>query len=161
MRPELAVRCQETVKKADIRLETSVTSNMLKSLRLELSQSLSEFGLTLKREIEPRAERGFSRQYISRLEHGQDMVTPEIAGAFWSLAGMLDDVPAGIGGAVSVTVLAQPGQIVEGAFLKRSLSSRRCQGCNVVFIGPGKFHDAECRRAFWKRTRRGKTADGR
>ena len=154
MKQKLAVVCQEGVKKADIRLETSVTSNMLKNLRLELAQSLSEFGLTLKRAIDPRAERGYTRQYISRLEHGQDVITAEIAGAFWGLAGQLDDVPAGIGGAVSVSVLAQPGQIVDGAFIKRSLMSRRCQGCNVMFVGPGKFHDPDCRRAFWKRARK-------
>lgn len=133
---------------------SSITGEMLRSLRQELGQSLSEFGLTLKRAADPRAERGYTRQYISRLEHNQDQITPELAGAFWNLAAQLDEVPFGLGGAVSVQVLAQPGQIPNGAYLKRSLHAQRCKGCNVLFIGPGKFHDPDCRKSYWSNVKK-------
>ena len=145
-----------TQTRTDITLDSLITPQILIDLRREFGQSLTEFGLTLKRQIDPRAKRGYTRQYISRLEHGQDPITPELAAAIYNLAARLDDVPAGIGGAVSTTILCQPGQVTPGAFLKRTLTSKRCAGCNVIFIGPGKFHDAECRREYWKRARKEK-----
>jgi transcriptional regulator with XRE-family HTH domain len=134
-----------------------ITPEMIRELRMALGQSLSEFGLTLKRAIDTAARKGYSRQYISALERGDPkfVITREIEGAFWGLAALQDDVPAGVGGAVTVKVLAQPGQIVDGAFLRRSLVSKRCArpGCSVIFVGPGKYHDPECGRA-WARERR-------
>lgn len=129
----------------------SVTGEMLGALRKELGQSLSEFGVTLKRAINPRERYGYTRQYISRLEHGRDIVTDELAAAFWNIASVMDDVPAGIGGAVSVKVLAQPGQVNDSSFIPRSAKVIRCArpGCNVIFVQTNpaqKYHDPECRR---------------
>lgn len=90
---ESSVRCQEGVKKTPLWQDTGITSTMLRELRLGLSESLAEFGLTLKRAMDPRAEKGFTRQYVSRLEHGQDAITAEIAAAFWNIAAAMDDVP--------------------------------------------------------------------
>jgi hypothetical protein len=148
---------KKTVQKAaeKIIFESRVDGAMIAQVRRELGQSLSEFGLTLKRMVDPRATRGFTRQYISRLEHGLDIPTPEISGAIWNIATAMDDVPAGTGGAVMVMVLAQPGQLHEGTFIKRTMQEKRCKGCNVIFVGPGVFHDPECRVQYWKRTRRG------
>lgn len=153
-RSSMPVACQEGVKK-DVILEIgSITPIELKSLRLELAMSLSEFGLTLRRAIDPRAKKGYTRQYISRLEHGQDVITPEIRSAFYSMVAVLDDVPAAVGGAVTVSVLAQPGQVQDGSLIKRSpaMRSKNCArpGCAVVFIGPGKYHDSDCRKAYYK-----------
>jgi hypothetical protein len=152
------VACQEAVKKAVITQTTTVTSEMLKSLRLSLCESGSVFGLTLRRAIDPHVKVGYSRQYISRLEHDKDIITPEIEGAFWNIATAMDNVPAAVGGAVSVSVLAQPGQITNGALIKRSpcMRSKHCArpGCAVVFVGPGKYHDEECRREHYKTIRK-------
>jgi hypothetical protein len=131
---------------------------MLTELRTGLSESLGEFGLRLKRATDPRAKYGYSRQYVHRLEHGQDAITAEIAAAFWNIAAALDDVPAGTGGAVLVRVLAQPGQVVEGAFVPRSARVVRCAnpGCAVQFVRTHprqKYHDPECRAALGLRGR--------
>ncbi len=151
--------CQEAVKTAFSGAEPNVDPMMLKSLRQELSESLTEFGLTLKRAIDPHAKRGFTRQYISRLEHGQDVITPEIEAAFYSIAGVLDDVPAGIGGAAHIRLLAAPGQIPEGAFIPRGAKAVRCArpGCSVVFVKTHpaqRYHDPECQAAHAKESRR-------
>jgi len=150
--------CQEGVKKAVILEIGSTSPNMLKQLRQGLNLSLSDFGVILRRAIDPRATKGFTRQYVSRLEHGQDAITPEIESAFWNIAAVMDDVPAAVGGAVTVSVLVQPGQIENGSLIKRSpaMRSKHCArpGCAVVFIGPGKYHDDDCREAYYKETRR-------
>lgn len=148
---ELAVRRQEGVKKAALSEYTSITPCMLTELRLGLCESMGEFGLRLKRAMEPGAKRGFSRQYVHRLETGRDAITAEIQAAFWNIAAALDDVPAGTGGAVLVKVLAQPGQVVEGAFVPRSARVARCAnpGCAVQFVRTHprqRYHDPECRR---------------
>jgi transcriptional regulator with XRE-family HTH domain len=149
----------DTQSQQDLRLETRVTPADLQRLRKELGQSLAEFGLTLRRAIDPRAERGYTRQYISRLEHGQDVITPEIVGAFFQIAGVLDDVPAGVGGAVTVRVLAAPGQVPEGALIPRGAKVVRCArpGCNVLFVRINplqRYHDPDCRRAAQEAKRR-------
>lgn len=128
---------------------------MILSLRQELQQSLSEFGVTLKHAIDPAAKAGFSRQYISRLEHGKDTITPELTAAFYNLAAVLDEVPAGTGGAVSISILAQPGQVPSGSFIPRSAKVLRCKrpGCSVLFVRTHPrqcFHDPDCQKA-WKR----------
>ncbi len=136
-------------------LETQVTPQMIYSLRSELGQSQSEFGWTLKRAINPMAERPYSRQYIDRLEKGKDRITPKLVAAFFEIASVMDEVPPGVGGAVSVRVLAQPGQVLDGALIKRTMQTKACArpGCKVVFIGPGKYHDPECARE-WRKARR-------
>src|SRR5512139_261059 len=125
----------------DIILETRVTPEMIRSLRLELGQSLSQFGVTLKRAVDPAAKHPYSRQYINRLETGQDRITPKLVAAFFEIAGVMDDVPPGVGGAVSVMVIAQPGQVIEGALIKRTMQTKSCArpGCKVPFIGLGKY----------------------
>lgn len=114
-----------------------------------MGESLSQFGLTLKRAIEPNAEEGYSRQYISRLEHGKDVITPQLSYAFWHLATVLDDVPAAIGGAIRVTVLAMPGQVPDETLIPRNAKVATCArpGCNIPFIKVHPFqayHDKEC-----------------
>ena len=131
-------------------LETSVTAEMFQQLRKELKQSMSEFGRTLKRAVNPRAKRPYSRQYVDRLEKGKDVITPKLVAAFYNIATKLDEVPAGTGGAVAVNVIAQPGQVVEGAFIPRSAKTMRCArpGCAVQFIKTHpsqKYHDPECK----------------
>ena len=140
----------------EIVLETQVTPEMFYSLRTELGQSLSEFGWTLKRAVNPKAERPYSRQYIERLEKGKDRITQKLVAAFFEIASVMDEVPAGVGGAVSVHVLAQPGQVIEGALIKRTMQTKACArpGCKVVFIGSGKYHDPECAREWRKAKRR-------
>jgi hypothetical protein len=122
---------------------TGPTPAMLRALRLELGQSLAQFGLTLKRAIDPRSPYGYTRQYISRLEHGQDPITPE-------LAAVLDEVPAALGGAVHSRILIQPGQIPAGAFLPLTARAVQCArpGCRVLFIRTSpnqKYHHPACR----------------
>jgi transcriptional regulator with XRE-family HTH domain len=150
--PVFVVACQEAVKKGNIMPEGNLTPFMLKSLRQVLSESLAEFGLTLRRAIDPHATTGFTRQYISRLEHGQDAITPELAAAYWNIAGVLDDMPAGAGGAVIFQFMAQPGQVPDGVvpMLSRGAKVIRCgrPGCPIWFVKTHLrqiYHDPECR----------------
>ena len=138
--------------KTQVSLETNVTPEMLRELRELLGESLAQFGIRLARAIDLKAQ-PFNRQYISALEKGKPgfRVTQQIAGAFWHIAGALDDVPAGTGGAVLVKVLAAPGQVVEGAFVPRSAKVVKCFNptCNVQFVKTHprqKYHDPECKR---------------
>lgn len=144
--------CQEGVKKAvDINnwISSAPSPEMVRSVRQELGQSLTEFGLTLKRALDPRAKLGFTRQYISRLEHGQDAISLELAGAIWDIAARLDQVPAGTGGAVVARVMAQPGQIPDDTFVPRGAKVIQCArpGCRIRFVKTHprqKYHDREC-----------------
>jgi hypothetical protein len=138
---------------------SKITGAQLRELRTTLGESLAVFGLTLKRAIDPKAERGYTRQYISRLENGQDVITREIEGAFWLIATTFDEVPTGVGSAVYVRVLAQPGQIPDGALIPRGTKTERCArpGCGVIFIktnGRQKYHDPDCARLDRQRIRK-------
>lgn len=137
-------------------LDTGVTGEMLRDLRDLMGESLSEFGLTLKRAIDPRSEAGYTRQYVSRLEHGRDRVTDEIASAFNSVKATFYGVPAGVGGSLWVQVMAMPGQVEAGTYIKPSLRSKVCArpGCQVVFLGHGKYHAPECARIWYNERRR-------
>jgi hypothetical protein len=137
---------------------TKINGASIRQLRLHLGESLSKFGLTLKRAIDPKATKGYSRQYISKLEQGNDpkfTITPEIESAFYVISQALDGVPAGTGGTITVQVHALPGQVQEGAYVKPSLRTKSCArpGCSVVFIGLGIYHNTECQRA-WAKERR-------
>lgn len=144
----------------EVQFISNLSGSEIRKIREYLGQSLSEFGLTLKREIDPKEKRGFSRQYISALENGKEgfCVTKEIEAAIWNLQTAIDDVPVGIGGAVSVPILAFPNQIPEGSYLPRTAVAVRCArpGCPVVFVKTHpsmRFHDSSCAR-LWKRERR-------
>lgn len=128
-----------------------ITGEQLRELRQYYGESLSQFGLRLARAVNPTAQRGYSRQYISGLEHNKPgyRMTPEIEAAFWSLAQALDDVPAGIGGAVHVSILAAPGQVPDGAYLPPSAQAVKCArpACRVVFVKDHprrKYHHPDC-----------------
>jgi hypothetical protein len=141
-----------------VEVNERITGAMLKQLRMELGESLSEFGLTLKRAIKPNERIGFSRNYIWKLEKDDPkfQITEEIQAAYSLLAEARVLGTVGIGGAEYVSVMAMPGQVGEGAFVKRSLRSKKCErpGCGIVFLGPGKYHDPECQRAWAKEKRK-------
>lgn len=83
-----------------------ITATQIITLRKSLNFSQAEFGLILKRAIDPKAARGYSRQYIDRLEKGKDVVTPKLEKAFWSIAAAADDAdPAA---AIAKNVEVQP-----------------------------------------------------
>lgn len=138
---------------------TGVTPKMLRDLREQMGESLTRFGLTLKHAIEPAADIGYSRQYISSLEHGRDVITPQIAYGFWHLATVLDDVPAAIGGSIRVTVLARPGQVHEDTFIPRTAKVKKCKrpGCPVIYLKTHPrqdYHDRECQKLHYKEKRK-------
>ena len=139
-----------TKTKTRIQLEPRVTPEMLIDLRRRLSQSLTEFGWTLKRGIDPKTKRAFSRKYISALEHGRERVTEKIAAAYYEIDGRAKAIPPGTAGAEIVKVIAKPGQVIEGAFIPRSAKTMRCArpGCAVQFVKTHprqKYHDPECK----------------
>lgn len=158
MSREVPIKEREAAPIVAAEFSSTITREMIRELRQALGQNMVEFGWTLKRAVDPKAKRPYSRQYIHGLETGKGRypITPELEAAFWNIATALDDVPAAIGGAVSVLVLAQPGQVSPGTLVKRSLKEKRCKrpGCAVVFIGPGKYHDEECRKAWAKEKRK-------
>lgn len=153
--------CQEAVKKApcatvygifDIdHVVMTITPESIKNLRISIDETLDEFGVRLAHAISL-YHRPYTKQYVHRLENGLDRITPEIEAAYWNIATALDDVPAGTGGAISVSVLAQPSQVVDGAFIPRSAKMLKCANprCAVQFIRTSprqKYHDPECQRA--------------
>ena len=152
---------QEDVKKAslsdlsavwDIEYElVAIKPELLENLRNKiLDETLEEFGKRLASAIHP-YHKPFTKQYIHRLENGHDRITPEIEAAYWNIVTALDDVPVGIGGAVNVNLLAQPNQIIDGAFISRTARTMKCANpkCAVIFIRTHprqKYHDPGCRR---------------
>ena len=152
---------QEAVKKADYSDSSgalytgyelvNIKPGMLNFLRIEVfNESLEKFGARLAKAISPN-HKPYTRQYVHRLENGQDRITPKIEAAYWNIATAIDDVPAGIGGAVSVGLLAQPNQIVEGAFIPRTARTMKCANprCKVIFVRTHprqRYHDPNCRR---------------
>jgi hypothetical protein len=129
-----------------------INGKQLQELREFFGESLSEFGWRLARAVDPNAKRGYSRQYISGMEHDKPeyRITPEIESAFWSLAQAADDVPAGIGGAVNVSILAAPGQVPAGTYLPPTAQAVKCArpACRVVFVKDHpfrKYHHPDCR----------------
>lgn len=139
--------------------EHTIRPDDIKELRVALSESLAEFGLTLKRAIDPRADTGFSKQYIFRLETGKNKITPELAAAFYTLAGAQDEVPAGTGGMTEIQVLGMAEQIRAGTVIPRGSKSVKCArpGCPVWFIRTHprqKYHDVECAKIVQKNRRK-------
>lgn len=146
---ECPTGCQEGVKNEFTTLMVTITPHDLKSLREELKESLSEFGMTLKRAIDPKAKFGFTRQYISRLEKGKDVITEPIQQAFFKIAATFDGVRPGVAGAVSRTVMAQP-EIPDGVLIPASAKAVKCAkpGCQIMFIKTHprqKYHDPKCK----------------
>lgn len=132
----------------------TITGAQVKELREMLKQSLAEFGKTLKHAIDPRSKDSdaFTRQYISRIEHGQQAITQEIETAYWRMVGVIDDVPVGVNATVKVTVYAAPGQIPENTYIPRTAKVVKCArpGCPVAFIKTNPFqryHDPDCQQA--------------
>jgi hypothetical protein len=144
-----------TVKEPEI-IETLTTQEVVyqdvRALRYALGQSLTEFGWTLKRALEPHAKRPYTRQYISRLEHGQDRLTDEIIAAYQNILGQLKKQPAATAGTIPAQVMVMPGQIPEGVIPLLLNTSQVVQcarpGCPVWFVKDHhwkKYHDKECR----------------
>lgn len=141
----------KTKKKQQIVLDVHLTPEDFESLRKSLGFSMREMAEALSRSIDPKAKVIWSKQYYSGLIHGRFAITREMQAAFYNIAAVLDDVPSAIGGAVTVKVLAQPGQIVEGSLIPRGAISVRCArpGCSVMFVKTNprqKYHDVECQR---------------
>lgn len=102
----------------------------------------------------------WSAKYVHSVYHGYKscQASPSFARAVWALAETVDDVPSGLAGSISVSVLALPGQIPNGSFIPHSARAVRCArpGCSVVFVKTHptmKFHDSDCAR-LWKKERR-------
>lgn len=139
-----------------------VSADNLRELRAELGQSMSEFGRTLRRALDPSPRAiPFTRQYIDRLEKGKDRITPEIQAAFFAIAGVMDSVPSGVGGTIPTTVMALPGQITPGAYLPPEYVTVRCAlpGCPVQFVKPRwsnrAYHHPDCKKRMKSLRRKG------
>lgn len=140
----------------DINIAEKITGEQIAELRSYLRQSLSVFGWTLKRAVDPRAEYPYTRQYISRLEKNKDSITPEIQAAYWSIEQTRRQVPAGYGSAVDLHIIGQPGHGLEGAYLPRGAQTKLCKrpGCSIEFIKlhpSQEYHDVDCRKLAHKR----------
>lgn len=126
------------------------TPFLMRAIRETLKESLAEFGWTLKRAVEPKAQYPYSKTYISLLESGEKPITQIIDSGLANIAGVLDDVPAGLAGAVKFEIYAQPGQVRAGAFLPVTGEVVKCArpGCGVWFIKTNpaqKYHHPDCR----------------
>ncbi len=131
-----------------------INGRIVSDLREHFHESLAQFGERLGRAVDPTGKTKYSRQYISAIEHDKPgfRITKEIEGAIWSMAAVLDDVPAGVGGAVSASVLAAPGQVPDGTYIPPTAQAVRCArpGCRVMFLKVNhfqKYHHPDCRKA--------------
>ena len=123
-----------------------VSPDQMKELRLALFQSTRQFGVTLKRAINPSSRRGFSHVYIMALESGKRKITEALARAFWRIASAHDDTDPDIATAQIVTLFAMEN--IKDALVTGH--SRRCArpGCPVVFFPhhpQQKYHSIWCR----------------
>jgi hypothetical protein len=112
--------------------------------------------LTLKRALQPRASKGFTRQYVHRLETGQDVITPEIATAFWRIAAAHDSVDPSI-------ATTHPAQVyalnpIDGALVAGAARDCARAGCSVRFVPTHprqKYHSVWCREQHYKNEKHG------
>ncbi len=137
-------RRQEGVKKVPSMAVLPITSEMLKSLRLELRKSLSVFGVLLAKAAG--RDNPYTKQYIARLENGQDAITPKIADAFWRMAAATDDTDPETATAQPCTVYASHN--LEGVFIAGQAVECARPGCKVRFVKLNpfqKYHSPYCR----------------
>jgi hypothetical protein len=128
----------------------TVTPQMIAQLRADRGESMEEFGLTLKRAIEPDAREGFSRGLINNIEKGRQPISRQVQKAFWIIAGAVDGVRAEVAGKVMIRVMGRPGQIPDGALLPPSAKAVRCANpeCGLWFVKTHPFqryHRPECK----------------
>src|SRR3972149_4420824 len=146
-----------------VRPPQKLTPQALSAIRRELGESKARFGFTLKRIISPRALRGFSRQYIHRLEAGDPKtpITPAIARAALVLAAMLDGQDEVQARARKVEVLAVND--IEGAVVRGEKKSCALAGCRVWFVGhpQQRYHALTCKREAARRRRVAERQNGR
>ena len=136
---------QVGVKKEPLSFYATITPENLKSLRLELGKSLAAFGVILARSAGKK--RPYTKQYIARLEKGQDAITPELAAAFWRLAAAADDTDPLTATAQKCTVYAAYN--LEGVFIAGQPVECARPGCSVRFVRLNhfqKYHSPYCRR---------------
>lgn len=128
----------------------NVTAQMVAALRAERGESMEEYGLSLKRAIEPDAREGFSRGLINNIEKGKQPISKQVMEAFWTLAAAVDDIDAELATKVVVRVLARPGQIPDGALIPDGAKVVRCANlaCNHWFVKTHPFqryHSPACK----------------
>lgn len=134
-----------------------VDGAFLRQVREELGESLSEFGMTLKRAAYPDSYVAWSKQYIYRLENDQDRITDQIAYGAMSLAAELDG-QCRLKAAIPTTVYAAPGQIPEHTHILPNAKVIKCYrpACPIRFIQTHprqKYHTGECRKLHYKEIR--------
>jgi hypothetical protein len=122
------------------------TSSDLNSLRQELSQPFSKFGLTLARAINRKATRGLSKSYVIKLCRGQRVITPAIARAFWRIVAAYDEIDPAIATLREVAVQAEYD--IAGALVSGPAVPCARPGCRVRFVKTHplqKYHSPYCR----------------
>jgi hypothetical protein len=128
----------------------NVTPQMIAQLRRDRGESMEEFGLSLKRAIEPDARAGFSRGLINNVEKGKQPISKSVQEAFWAIAAAVDDIDAEIASKVVARVLARPGQIPDGALIPDTAKAVRCANpaCGKWFVRTHPFqryHSPACK----------------
>jgi hypothetical protein len=126
---------------------TEVTAETLSAIRADLGQTMREFGLTLKRVLEPGAAHGFSKNYVSMMERGAARITPRIARATLVLMAMLDGVDEVQARAQPVKVLAVGN--IDGAIVFGDARPCALAGCRVRFVPRSwnhAYHSPACKR---------------
>lgn len=121
----------------------------LDKLRLDLPASFRDFGLILKRALDPKARRGFSRSYVFALCQGQREITPEISKAYWLIVSALDDTDPTIALVRSVNVWATND--ISGVLITGQAVQCARAGCPVRFIRTSpaqKYHSPYCREQY-------------
>lgn len=131
----------------------TMTGSDLRSVRQELSQSLAEFGRELAKAIHgPRSPKGpYSRQYIARLERGQDPITPAIQRGLQRIMAAIDEADPDTTTAQAVTVYAT--QSIGGSLVTGKAQPCARPGCRVKFVPTHprqKYHSAHCRLQAYK-----------
>jgi hypothetical protein len=127
-------------------------SNPLREIRLRRGESLSEFGIVLAGVIG--RDHPYDRSSISKLESGQDVITPKVAEALQVLGAMLDGQSELQAKARQVTVLSihdlPPNTIIVSPAKACALP-----GCQVSFVGPPqrRYCSKECRNEAARRRR--------
>lgn len=121
----------------------TITGKDMRELRTMRGESQAEFGVSLRRAIEPGAREGFAREYISMLESGRKPITRDIETAFYSVAQKLDGAPAVLSGKTTVRVLARPGQFPDGAIITEGARAEKCR-CGAWFIRTHNFQRYCC-----------------
>jgi hypothetical protein len=117
---------------------------------MNLSDTMKSFE-TLAEDLSrvARRDKPWTKKYVHSVYHGSIAPSPEFVHAVTALAQLVDGEHPGVAGAERVWVMANPGEVLQGALIPAGAKTIKCArpGCPVWFVRihpRQKYHDPSC-----------------